>query len=70
MIGSLSAVQHYNVISRIISTSYVRVFRIPLVARLDDYEDFFKKKNNLKGVLGAIRCINHILGFKIKESKM
>ena len=42
MIGSLSAVQHYNVISRIISTLCVRVFRIPLVAYFDDYEGIIK----------------------------
>ena len=35
MLGSVSAVQHYNVISKIITTLCGRVFRIPLVGYFD-----------------------------------
>ena len=68
MFGSVSAVQHYNVISRIISTLCVRVFRIPLVGYFDDYAGIVK--NIIKeSALEAVKFVNHIFGFKTKESK-
>ena len=42
MFGSVSAVQHYNVLSRIIATLCVRVFRMPLVGYFDDYAGIVK----------------------------
>ena len=64
----MSAVQHYNVISRIISTLCVRVFRIPLVGYFDDYAGIVKNIIR-ESALEAIKFINHIFGFKTKESK-
>ena len=44
MFGSVRVVQHYNIISRIIATSCVRVFRIPSVAYFDDYAETMKNR--------------------------
>ena len=68
MFGSVSAVQHYNVISRIISTLCVRVFRIPLVGYFDDCAGIVKNIIR-ESALEAIKFINHIFGFQTKESK-
>ena len=68
MFGSVSAVQHYNVLSRIIATLCVRVFRIPLVGYFDDYAGIVKNAIR-NGALKTIKFVNHIFGFQTKESK-
>ena len=68
MFGSLSAVQQYNIVSHIIATMCVRVFRIPLVGYFDDYAGIVKNTIR-KGALETIKFVNHIFGFRTKESK-
>ena len=68
MLGSVSAVQHYNVISKIITTLCGRVFRIPLVGYFD--VDAGIEKNRFGGsALEAIKFMNHIFGFQTKDPK-
>ena len=68
MFGSVSAVQHYNVISRIIATLCVRVFRIPLVGYFDDYAGIVKNRIR-ESALEAVKFMNHIFGFQTKDPK-
>ena len=68
MLGSVSAVQHYNVISKIITTLRGRVFRIPLVGYFD--VDAGIEKNRFGGsALEAIEFMNHSFGFQKRAPK-
>ena len=68
MLGSVSAVQHYNVISKIITTLCGRVFRIPLVGYFDD-DAGIEKNRFCESALEAIKFTNHIFGFQTKDPK-
>ena len=68
LFGSAASVIHYNGVSRVVASLFCRIFKIPILGYIDDFDGVAPA--GIDGIaLQLFHWFNEILGFKVKLSK-